>query len=161
MGSGFLSLRVRYLPVLIDTSLFSSFAPSFLLYKLLGGLHHLLIPVPSQLFLRTLGNVSRVPPLLLPKVHPSAWQLPYEQQKRVLQYLSIWFPIIQMLVLFCESFFCFVPYHRMYFAWHTEGEFAIILHNKEILIPFSVFDKRTLGHGLANWIAHRSPWSHP
>lgn len=55
--SGYLSLRVRNLLVLTDTSLFPSFSPSFLLYNLLGGLHHLLIPVQSQLILRNLGNI--------------------------------------------------------------------------------------------------------
>lgn len=57
--SGYLSLRVRSLLILIGNSLFSS----FLLYNLLGGLHHILIPVPSQLFLRTLGNIVFLTPL--------------------------------------------------------------------------------------------------
>lgn len=84
VGSGYLSLRVRNLLVLTDTSLFPSFSPSFLLCNLLGALHHLLIPVPSQLILRNLGNIVFLECLSLSSQGtPFAGPMLREQQQRV------------------------------------------------------------------------------
>lgn len=94
---------------------------------------------------------------LLPR-HTLCWSNAPWAAAEGIHYLSIWFSIIQMLVLFYESFFlCFVPYYWMDFAWHTEGKFAIIPHNKGILIPFSILTKKGQRHELADWIAHGVP----